>query len=153
MKFRTQYDRISSIAPSGDRYQNVYKMKLNKITGLKELTLTSERTDLVEFINSFAESADIHTIIAKFQNGDLSVLNQKNPVYADFSNFPTNIADAYNFILEQQNAFNDLPVETREKFDFSFDKYISTAGSIDWLKNLGYVKEKEAEIPKESEEI
>ena len=51
--------------------------------------------DIQDYIQSFYEDCDLYHLLAKVaRTGDMSLLNQKQGVYADISNMPDNIHDA-----------------------------------------------------------
>lgn len=96
---------------------------------------------LYDYIQSFKDSVDIHVIIKKYMNGDLSALNKVEGQYADISDIPDNFIDIYNSILHAEATFNNLPVEIREKFGNSFTQFGSSIDSPDFADKLGIIKE------------
>lgn len=72
--------------------------------------------DIYSFIQSHADSVDIHVILKRFQNGDLDALNRVQGFYGDFTEMPTSYAEMLNRIREGEEYFNSLPLEVREEF-------------------------------------
>lgn len=63
------------------------------------------------------------------------------------TDFPKNMADALNRINQAEEMFKALPLETRQKFDCSFEQFLAQSGSDDWLSKMGF----ETSVPVESE--
>lgn len=139
MKFDTQYsprERIHSC--SGSRVKQLYS---GHYDGNGRVVLEEKGTeDLYAFIQSFADSVDINVILARFANGDTEALSRAQGFYADVTDFPTNMADALNKINDFEVMFKSLPLEVREKFDCSFEQFLSQSGTNDWLEKMGLVE-------------
>lgn len=135
MKFKTAYsfDPSEYVTCPGDPNQQTYKYEI--IDGVKQLVPDSF-TDTQAFIQSFAESADIHTIIARFMAGETEVLDVKKGFYADVRTFPTTYAEIYSHIQEAQRTFDALPVDVKAEFDNSYMKYFDEYGSPGWLDKI-----------------
>lgn len=146
--FRTQYDRVQQISNSGERLASTYSPKVRE-DGVIDLVETG-KVDLYEQIQSWRESCDIKVILQKYVNGDSSVLNQKVPLFGDFSDAPVSLADYYQRLIDAEAAFNRLPVETRAKFNHSSSEFFTSMGSdkfneimginTDVIQNLDIVK-------------
>lgn len=146
MEFRTQYsdDVNKFLTCPGDPEQKTYKYAI--VDGIKQL-VHDDFTNTQDYIESFAESTDLHNIIARFMNGDESVLDVRKGFYADLRSFPTSYAEIYEHIQEAQNTFNSLPPEIRQEFDNSYMKYFDSYGSLDWNEKMKkYVDFKEDEV-------
>ena len=61
------------------------------------------------------------------------------------------LVEAQILLQEQENVFNQLPLETRKQFGFSFTQYIAEAGNDikSWAGKMGLIKEAAADLPKE----
>jgi hypothetical protein len=136
MKFRTQYDshdRVSACAGSpvrtvyGGRYDANGRVVLEK----------KGEEDFYGYIQSFKDSVDINVILARFTNGDTEALSRAQGFYADVTDFPSNMADALNRINECEEMFKALPLDVRQKFDCSFEQFLSQSGSAEWLEKMG----------------
>ena len=144
MEFKTQYDARDRVftdpgSPEHITYAGHYDEKGRVV--LEE----SGRENLYDYIQSYAESCDIHVLMKRYANGDVDALSQKQGFYGDFLDFPKTYAEALNHMNEMERQFMALPVETREKFGNSFTEFLAASGEADFLDKLGI----KAEEPKE----
>ena len=93
--------------------------------------------NLYDYIQSFRDSVDLNVILARFTNGDVEALNKAQGFYADVTDFPKNMADALNRINQAEEMFKSLPLEVRQRFDCSFEQFLSQSGTEDWLQKMG----------------
>lgn len=136
MQFSTQYDARDRIfsdpgSPEHITYAGHYDDKGRVV--LEE----SGRENIYDFIQSHAESCDIHVLMKRYQNGDFDALSQKQGFYGDFLDFPKTYAEALNHMNEMERQFMALPVETREKFGNSFTEFLAASAEPDFLDRLG----------------
>lgn len=134
--FDTQYSPRERIHPcSGSRVKQLYAGRYD-VNG--RVVLEEKGTeDLYAYIQSFADSVDINVILARFANGDTEALSRAQGFYADVTEFPSNMADALNSINKAEEIFKSLPLEVRQRFDCSFEQFLSQSGSEDWLEKMG----------------
>lgn len=140
MEFKTQYDARERVftdpgSPEHITYAGHYDEKGRVV--LEE----SGRENIYDFIQSHAESCDIHVLMKRYQNGDVQALSQKQGFYGDFLDFPKTYAEALNHMNEMERQFMALPVETREKFGNSFSEFLAASAEPDFLDRLGIKKE------------
>lgn len=140
MEFKTQYDARDRVfsdpgSPEHITYAGHYDEKGRVV--LEE----SGRENIYDFIQSHAESCDIHILMKRYQNGDVDALSQKQGFYGDFLDFPKTYAEALNHMNEMERQFMALPVETREKFGNSFTEFLAASAEPDFLDRLGIKKE------------
>ena len=140
MEFKTQYDARDRVftdpgSPEHITYAGHYDEKGRVV--LEE----SGRENIYDFIQSHAESCDIHVLMKRYQNGDVEALSQKQGFYGDFLDFPKTYAEALNHMNEMERQFMALPVETREKFGNSFTEFLAASAEPDFLARLGIKKE------------
>lgn len=140
MEFKTQYDARERVftdpgSPEHITYAGHYDEKGRVV--LEE----SGRENIYDFIQSHAESCDIHVLMKRYQNGDFEALSQKQGFYGDFLDFPKTYAEALNHMNEMERQFMALPVETREKFGNSFTEFLAASAEPDFLDRLGIKKE------------
>lgn len=140
MEFKTQYDARDRVftepgSPEHITYAGYYDEKGRVV--LEE----SGRENIYDFIQSHAESCDIHVLMKRYQNGDVDALSQKQGFYGDFLDFPKTYAEALNHMNEMERQFMALPVETREKFGNSFTEFLAASAEPDFLDRLGIKKE------------
>ena len=144
MQFKTQFDARDRIfsdpgSPEHITYAGHYDDKGRVV--LEE----SGRENIYDFIQSHAESCDIHVLMKRYQNGDVEALSQKQGFYGDFLDFPKTYAEALNQINEMERQFMSLPVETREKFGNSFTEFLAASAEPDFLDRLGIKKDSASE--------
>lgn len=124
--------------PTGTKYDTTYEMKIDS-HGHKVLKSVGQ-TDRYAKIQSHAEECDIEVILKK-ATLDPTVLNRRLGQYGDFTAAPKTLAEAQQMMIDLENAFKDLPLEVREKFDFSVEKFIHDAGSKSWIDAMSVSKD------------
>lgn len=92
--------------------------------------------DLQQYIDSFKDSCDISLMVQRYIAGDETALRNGNPVFMDLLGAPKNLAEAYQLNFRAEAAFNNLPVDVREKFGNNFYKFLAGAGSKEWFDSL-----------------
>lgn len=145
--FRTRYnsgDRLKS-SPVGERYDQEYEYSV--VNGYEEL-VPSGVVDLQEKIRESFESTKLINIIARFNAGDLNALTKVQGVFADISRAPKSLQEAQNMRILAENAFDDLPLDIREKFGNSALKFLEDGG-IAYLKD--YIDSANYKAPAEAE--
>ena len=144
MQFKTQYDaRERLFSNPGDpihiTYAGHYDDKGRVV--LDE----SGRENIYDQIQSHAESCDIHVLMKRYMNGDVSALSHAQGQFLDVTDFPKTYADMLNFVNDMERSFMSLPAEVRAKFCNSFSEYLAASGAPDFLERLGIKKEAAAE--------
>ena len=148
--FSTQYrPRTRFISNGGQRERILYQPKFDE-NGVMDL-VESGKEDLYDFIQSHADSVDIHVLLARFQNGDVDALSRVQGAYGDFTNMPTTYADLLNKVNEGQSFFNSLPVDIRAKFNHNFAEFMVGMDKPDFLDKLGIKPEREPDSPAQEE--
>lgn len=156
MKFKTQYDaRERTVTNPGDpihiTYAGHYDEKGRVV--LEE----SGRENIYDLIQSYAESCDIHVLMNRYLNGDVSALSKAQGHFLDVTNFPKTYAEMLNFMYDMEKQFMSLPAKVRSEFGNSFSEYLAASGSPDFMERLGVNKEAAAEvtsaIPETKEEV
>lgn len=136
MTFPTQYtmhDRVAACV--GSPVREIFAGRYD-VNGRVVLEKKGEE-DLYAYIQSFKDSVDINVILARFTNGDTEALSRVQGFYADVTDFPSNMAEALNRINECEEMFKSLPLDVRQKFDCSFEQFLSQSGSAEWLDKMG----------------
>lgn len=124
MDFRTMYDAQETIyAEPGNPDVPVYSPSVDNDGHiiLEEIGVKN----LPEYIDSFRESCDINNLVARFNAGDVSALSRVQGAYFDATQLPHTYAEMLNTVINAEKTFNSLPLETREKFDNSYVKWLS----------------------------
>lgn len=109
-----------------------------------------EDTDAI--IDSYRESTDINNIMARIQAGDVSLLNQKQGFYGDFTEFPKTYAEMLDLMHRGEEFFNKLPVEVKEKYNNDFNQFFADFDNAMMLLQPAQQKEAEEIVEKESAE-
>lgn len=96
--------------------------------------------NLYDYIQSFAESCDIHVLLKRFVNGETDVLSRAQGFYGDITQFPKTYAEMLNRVIEGENFFKELPVDVRSKFGHSYSEFLASIGSQEFFDALGMTK-------------
>ncbi len=120
---------------SGKPVRTVFKLGIDEDTGAEELYAIGEE-NFQEFIDAAADSCDLNTIIARVRNGEMELLNARPGFYGDVSNMPQTLQEMLQTRIDARKMYDNLPSDQREKMDF--ESFMKDAGSVDWLKNLGF---------------
>lgn len=134
--FKTQYDARDRIkSHPGNPIKQLYSGSYNE-RGQVELKEDGTE-DLYAFIQSFAESTDIHAILKRYQNGEVDVLEKVQGFYGDITEMPHTYAEALQRIADSEKVFMSLPVDVRAKFGHSFSEFLAASQDTDFLDRLG----------------
>lgn len=136
MKFATRDNppprRVNT---SGNRYEPEFVQRYDE-NGTGYLEQTGMK-DVYEEIQSFAEEADIHRLIARYAAGDPDVIARMQQLTdGDMINQPKTITEYMNRMEELKAQFNGLPAKIREKFGNDFRQYAAQAGTDEWFSKL-----------------
>lgn len=135
-RFMTQYDARQRIESNpGNSVKQLYSGFYNE-RGQVELKEDGTE-DLYAFIQSFAESTDIHSILKRYQNGEVDVLEKVQGFYGDITEMPKTYAEALQRISDSEKVFMSLPVEIRAKFGHSFSQFLAASQEDNFLDLLG----------------
>lgn len=134
--FKTQYDARDRISTNpGNPIKQLFSGSYNE-RGQVELKEDGTE-DLYSYIQSFAESTDIHSILQRYQNGEVDVLEKVQGFYGDITEMPHTYAEALQRIADSEKVFMSLPVEVRAKFGHSFSEFLAASQEADFLDRLG----------------
>lgn len=61
----------------------------------------------------------------------------------DFTEAPQTLAELQNIMLRAEQIWEEVPKETKLKFDNDVDKFIASFGTVEWAKNLGIYEEEQ----------
>uniref|UniRef100_A0AAU8B8M4 Internal scaffolding protein n=1 Tax=Dulem virus 173 TaxID=3145650 RepID=A0AAU8B8M4_9VIRU len=136
MNWKTQFDSRDRIqSHPGNPIKQLYSGSYNE---RGQVELKEDGTEnLYDFIQSFAESTDIHAILRRFQNGEADVLEKVQGFYGDITEMPHTYAEALQRIADSEKVFMSLPVEVRAKFGHSFSEFLSASQDPDFLDRMG----------------
>ena len=134
--FKTQYDARNRIqSQPGNPIKQLYSGSYNE---RGQIELKDDGTeDLYAYIQSFAESTDIHAILRRFENGEVDVLEKVQGFYGDITEMPHTYAEALQRIADSEKVFMSLPVDVRAKFNHSFSEFLAASQDADFLDRIG----------------
>ena len=138
MKFFTNWSNRpekKSTCP-GNRFEPTYKLAIDD-NGVRDLAVSGQ-TDTYAFIQSHAISCDINYIIERFARGDETALSKVQGIYGDFTQVPTSLAELAQRAIDAENIFNSLPIEKREKFNFSPTEFFTKFGTDEFNEIMGF---------------
>ena len=127
-------ERDLPFANPGERFVKTYQPNIGG-DGVLDL-IEAEPFDLYESIQSHADSVDINLIISRFVNGDVSVLNRREPMYFDATEMPKTYAEMYQKVIDAHNYFEQLPLEVRDKFGHSPETFFALIGTDEWSEKM-----------------
>lgn len=135
--FDTQFDaRPRFIQNAGNPIHQLYKGQVDE-DGVIRL-VEAGVVNLYDEIQSHKDSCDINVLLKRYSNGEADILSQVQGVFADAVGMPKTYAELLNSVLQGEEMFNRLPVETKEKFGFSFSQFMASMDNLDeFYKKLG----------------
>lgn len=146
MIFKKQYDDHERFFSNpGSREKDIYKPFFDD-NGVMDLRVVGKE-NLYDFIQSHADSVNIHLLLQRFNDGDVSVLSRTQGVFGDFTDMPKTYAEALNSIISAENYFNGLPLDVRAKFGHSFQQFLASMDKSDFLEKMQGSKEIEPATP------
>lgn len=143
MKFRTMSsDRKRFPAPCGSRYAKRYQKTVDG-----EL-MQAGVEDVYDSIQKAALGITLSDLIRRAENGDTSAIGEVVPSYADLSNAPKDLLEAHTMLCAARVSYDSLPLELRNSFGNSFDKFIAACADGSVVKALsGSVAPKGDTVP------
>lgn len=98
----------------------------------------------------FADECDINVIMAQYdRTGVISHVNQREPVYFDFTEVP-DFRSAMDMMIEADKAFMSLPANVRRDFDNDAKQFVdfaSDSANLDKMREWGLAPPKPPEPP------
>lgn len=138
-RFQTQYRTPERhFTERGSRVRKTYGAVYDE-AGRIRLEEKGEE-NLYDYIQSFADSVDIHVILKRFANGEVDVLSKVQGFYGDFTGMPENYAQILNAVNDGRRLFDSLPVEARAQFGHNFDVFMTAIADGSLLERLGHVE-------------
>lgn len=150
-KFKTQFhERKRFFTNPGNPVKVKYGSSYDEAGRVQ---LVEEGTEnLYDFIQSFADSCDIHVLLKRYSNGEVDVLSKVQGMYGDFTEFPTTYAELLNTVNRGEAMFNEFPVEVRAKFNHNFAEFMASLSDGSFFERAGIKQQAEAE-PAPAEEV
>lgn len=129
MSFFSRLNRLETIPhPVGDGTAPIYEEFVED--GHRVLKETG-RENLFDYVQASKDECDIYNILARYQRGDVDVLNRRQGQYLDVVGLPTNMAEAHQLMIDVERKFNSLDPEIRKKFDNSVDVFVDKLAHSD----------------------
>lgn len=122
------------VSNPGDRFRPIYTPDIDDAGNITLVQTGVE--DLQEIYNSQRDSCDVSVLASRFLAGDESALQRGNPVFLDLLGVPNSLMEAYQLQFRAEQAFNNLPVEIRERFHQNFGEFLAGAGTPEWFDAL-----------------
>lgn len=124
LNFPTQYhghDRFYT--DPGTRIHPLYAPQYDE-SGHFDLVQTGE-VNVYDEIQSHADSVDINILLKRYAEGDPEALSRAQAAFMDVSGVPDSYAEVLNRLIDAENAFMQLPLDERAKYDHSFEVWLS----------------------------
>jgi hypothetical protein len=123
--FPTQFRKYLRVTSEpGVTEKVVYKSQYND-DGVLEI-VPAGKENMTDFIQSHADSVDIHVLLRRYKNGEISDFERVSGIYGDFVKAPRTYAEMLNTVIQGQQLFESLPVEERAKFNHNYAEFISS---------------------------
>lgn len=135
--FKTKYDSHARVYQHpGSRVKDVYTAVYDDLGHLD--LAKSGQEDLYGYIQSHAESVDIHLLIERFVRGDTDALARAQGFYVDASDMPKTYAEVLNSVIAGEQTFDRLPAEVKQRFGNSFSVWLSAFDQPDFSDRMGW---------------
>lgn len=144
----SNYRETATAKPTeaGESVRRTYLWEHNE-KGEKVLRL-DQTIDQQAEIDSYLEETKIENIIRRASidpNIAARIAPDLGGGIQDFTEMPQTLAELQNIQIRAEQIWNEVPKETKLKFDNDVDKFIASFGTVEWAKNLGIYKEKQTE--------
>lgn len=99
-------------------------------------------------IDSYLEETKIENIIRR-ASIDPDIAERIAPELGggiqDFTEMPHTLAELQNIMIRAEQIWDEVPKEVKLKFNNDVDNFVTSFGTVEWAKNLGIYKEKQAD--------
>lgn len=84
---------------------------------------------------------DINSMVNRLMGGDVTVLNNKPPIYADVSEIPDNLQAIFNHQIDARRGFESLPENVRRRYPTAEEFYhaVNDPNSRATFEELGLI--------------
>ena len=131
---------------AGENVRRTYLWERNE-KGEKVLRL-DQTIDQQAEIDSYLEETKLENIIRR-ASIDPDIAARIKPDIGggiqDFTEATQNLAEIQNIMMRAEQIWDEVPKDIKIKFDNDVDKFIASFGTVEWAKNLGIYKEKQAD--------
>lgn len=144
----SNYRETATAKPTeaGESVRRTYLWERNE-KGEKVLKL-DQIIDQQAEIDSYLEETKLENIIRRASidpNIAARIAPEIGGGIQDFTETPQTLAELQNIMIRAEQIWDEVPKETKLKFDNNVDKFIASFGTIEWAKNLGIYKEKQTD--------
>ena len=122
-------------------------MKLCTLEDGSQDLVKVDETNLYEYIQSHADSVDLHTLIARYELGDRTSLDKVRGFYGDFSSMPNNLLELYRVNESAEQAFNSLGTDIKSLFNNSFTEFLADSDPFAKISNAFNVAQDAIKAP------
>lgn len=143
MKFDRLEHSKKFVSNPGKRFREKFHAVYNEKGDIELVSDGFE--DVKKRMRADAEGTDLPSIIARATAGDPTAFRKDKGFYGDIVDMPKTYAEVLNTVNAGREKFDSLPIEIKEKFGNSFEKWFATFGTDEWLYNHGIVKEVEGQ--------
>lgn len=135
MKFNTRYSEHKPVyCDPGSPIKDEYQLR---VVDNENILVKTGKSNLFEYIQSHADSVDIHKILERCAMlDDYSILNRVPSEFMDVTDLPTTLAEAYSQIRDAENFFDLMPVDIKEKYNNNIIEFLHDIGSDNFNRNV-----------------
>lgn len=135
-KYAKVSDPSSFVTDPGSDIHIIYEGKLLENGQIR--LIENGKESISQKINAEKMYTDINYIRTRLQMGDTSVIRSASEVmYADLTKAPKTLADNLQIFINARSSFDNLDLETRNKFDNNYLKWLKDAGTPEWIESMG----------------
>lgn len=128
-------DPSSFVTDPGSDIHVIYEGKLLENGQIR--LIENGKESISKKINAEKMYTDINYIRSRLQMGDTSVVRPASQImYADLSKAPKTLAENLQVFINARSNFDRLDLDTRNKFDNNYLKWLQDAGTEDWVKTM-----------------
>ena len=147
IKVYTHSDRPGRrFAPTGDGSIRTYQEEIKD--GRKQLKHIGFH-DVYSEIQIDVENCMIENILHQVAMGDYSALQAREATYVDTTTMPKSLMEAQNLVIRMKDEFEKMPMELKNEFGNSADKYVEMMGTKEFNDIMAPYNEKIAKIAAE----
>ena len=111
---------FKSEAIKSDKF--IFLAELSEVDGV-QIAEVGKKIDWDAYIQSSKDSCDLDNIIARYLQGDASVVNVGNPISGDVASLPHNVNEIQDLADRAKKNYDDLSDEIKGIFGGSFEEF------------------------------
>lgn len=128
-------DPSSFVTDPGSDIHVLYEGKLLENGQIR--LIENGKESISKKINAEKMYTDINYIRSRLQMGDTSVVRPASQImYADLTKAPKTLADNLQIFINARSNFDHLDLDTRNKFDNNYLKWLQDAGTKEWVETM-----------------